>query len=286
MKRSDEGVVRNPEPSLLRSLMTEHLDPGYAASARARADGKRKSTPGSRAVWLILGALLTGFVLCTAYLQAVERVPGTEHVRSDLLSKVDAAEADIDELTGERDAVSGEVDAARNSALAGDVDGSGLLAQLHGVEVTAGADPVHGPGLVVTLTDPVAPPDLSDSSQRSVGGRAVVLDRDLQAVVNAMWGSGAEAIAINDVRVGPGVTVRQAGGAMLVDNQPVFSPYEVSAIGPRSDMQTRFVVSDAYLRLSSVQQLYGIDFSVTESDDISLPAATVRETRIAREGGS
>lgn len=284
MKRSDEGVVRNPEPSLLRSLMTEHLDPGYAASARAREHGKRKSTPTSASLWLIVGALLTGFVLCTAYLQAVEQVPGTNHVRSDLLSKVEDVEADIDALTGERDTLAGEVDAARSEALAG--DGSGLLEQLHGVEVTAGAEPVHGPGLVVTLTDPVAPPDLSDSSQRSVGGRAVVLDRDLQSVVNAMWSSGAEAIAINDVRVGPGVTVRQAGGAMLVDNQPVFSPYAVSAIGPQSDMQTKFVVSDAYLRLTSVQQLYDIDFSVTESDDISLPAAAVREIRVAREGGS
>ncbi len=78
---------------------------------------------------------------------------------------------------------------------------------------------------MVTLTDPAGRPNLSDASQRSVGGKTVVLDRDLQTVVNALWaGGGAEAIAVGGVRIGPTVTIRQAGGAMLVDNQPVFSP--------------------------------------------------------------
>ncbi|NLE80772.1 MAG: DUF881 domain-containing protein, partial [Rhodococcus sp.] len=93
------------------------------------------------------------------------------------------------------------------------------------------------------------------------------------------------AVAINDVRIGPGVTVRQAGGAMLVDNQPVFSPYRVAAIGPQGAMQTRFVVSDAYLRMASVQQLYDIGFSVEASDDLSLPASRVRQTRVAQGSG-
>ena len=33
MKSTGEDVRRNPVPSLLRSLMTEHLDPGYEATA-------------------------------------------------------------------------------------------------------------------------------------------------------------------------------------------------------------------------------------------------------------
>lgn len=283
MKRSDDGVRRNPQPSLLRSLMTEHLDPGYAAAARARAHGKLRASRTSNALWLVVGIALIAFVVSVAYVRTMERVPGTEHVRADLLAKVDEAEADVDHLAAERSALTDEVESARAEALAGDAKGSDLLARLHEVEVMAGAEAVHGEGLEVTLTDPVAPPNLSDSSQRSVGGRAVVLDRDLQSVVNAMWASGAEAVAVNDVRVGPGVTVRQAGGAMLVDNQPVFSPYTVSAIGPQGPMQTHFVVSDAYLRLTSVQQLYDIEFSVTESDDLSLPAATVQEIRVAHE---
>lgn len=265
--------------------MTEHLDPGYAAAARARASGKLRNKPMANALWLITGIALIAFVVTAAYVHTLERVPGTEQVRADLLTKVDEAQTGVDELTTDRDLLVTDVDAARAAALEGDTNGARLLDRLHEVEVMAGAEAVHGEGLLVTLTDPVAPPDLTDSSQRSVGGRAVVLDRDLQSVVNAMWASGAEAVEVNDVRIGPGVTVRQAGGAMLVDNQPVFSPYRVSAIGPQGRMQTEFVVSDAYLRLTSVQQLYDVGFSVEASDNLSLPAARVRQVRVAHGPG-
>ena len=36
LKQHDAGPQRIPVPSLLRSLLSEHLDPGYAAAAAAR----------------------------------------------------------------------------------------------------------------------------------------------------------------------------------------------------------------------------------------------------------
>ncbi|MFZ2172472.1 MAG: DUF881 domain-containing protein [Rhodococcus sp. (in: high G+C Gram-positive bacteria)] len=286
MKRTDIGIRRNPVPSLLRSLMTDHLDPGYGAAAEDREQGHSRRTRVSSRVWIAIGALLVGLVFSVAYRQAVERVPGTEQVRTELLSKVHDAEARAETLAGSRDSLAAQADEARATALAGDVRGAAVLGELQSLEGDAAGVPVHGAGLAVTLTDPAARPNLSDSSQRSVGGKAVVLDRDLQSVVNSLWASGAEAVAVDGVRIGPAVTIRQAGGAMLVDNQPVFSPYVVSAIGPQGRMQTGFVVSDAYLRLSSVAQLYGIGFSVAESDDLELPAAHVRELRTAQEAGT
>ena len=63
------------------------------------------------------------------------------------------------------------------------------------------------------------------SKERVEGSRQVILDRDLQLVVNSLWASGAEAISVGGVRIGPNVTIRQAGGGILVDNQPISSPY-------------------------------------------------------------
>ncbi|ERB52720.1 hypothetical protein N806_16275 [Rhodococcus sp. P27] len=85
------------------------------------------------------------------------------------------------------------------------------------------------------------------------------------------------------MRIGPTVTIRQAGGAMLVDNQPVFSPYRVEAIGDTRALQREFVVSDAYVRMSSVSQLYGVGFAVAEDDSLTLPPATPRAVRVATE---
>jgi uncharacterized protein YlxW (UPF0749 family) len=286
MKRIDTGVRRNPVPSLLRSLMNDHLDPGYEGAAEDREHGHARQTRWGNRVWISLGALLIGLVLAVAYRQATERLPGTEQVRAELLGKVHDAEARVGSLEDTRDGLSVRTDDARAAALAGDARGSAVLAELRALEGDAAVEAVRGPGLTVTLTDPAARPNLSDSSQRSVGGKAVVLDRDLQSVVNSLWASGAEAVAVGDVRIGPTVTIRQAGGAMLVDNQPVFSPYVVSAIGPQRPMQTGFVMSDAYLRMSSIAQLYGIGFSVAEADELDLPAAPAREVRSAQVAGT
>ena len=95
-----------------------------------------------------------------------------------------------------------------------------------------------GPGLTVTITDPGVSKDLSDvSKQRVPGSQQVILDRDLQLVVNSLWVSGAEAVSVGGVRIGPNVTIRQAGGGILVDNQPINSPYEILALGPPHGMR-------------------------------------------------
>ncbi|WP_305095247.1 DUF881 domain-containing protein [Prescottella sp. R16] len=266
--------------------MTDHLDPGYAAAAEDRAREHGKPTRLGAGAWLAAGAILVGVVLGTAYAQASSSASDVDRTRTEMLSKVRAAETAGHTLATGRDELAIRVEALRARVLAGDAEGARVLDRLHTAEAGAAAEPVTGPGLVVTLTDPPARPDLTDSSQRGPGtARTGVLDRDLQSVVNALWSSGAEAVAVGGVRIGPGVTIRQAGGAMLVDNQPVPSPYRVEAIGSPQALETGFVVSDAYLRMAAVRDLYGVGFGVAGADDLQLPAATGRDTQYAQETG-
>ncbi|UYP17296.1 DUF881 domain-containing protein [Rhodococcus sp. Z13] len=284
MSRNWERIRRNPVPSLLRSLLTEHLDPGYAAAAADRATGRPGTSPRAARVWLAAGTLLTGLVLGVAWAQNDSTEAGADRTRTEILDSLHAGEDRVADLTARRD----ELDAAieeRRAALVPENGGGTVLDELREAETAAAAVPVRGPGLIVTLAEPAAPPNLSDATRRTDRPSAVVLDRDLQAVVNALWAAGAEAIAVGDVRVGPGVTIRQAGGAMLVDNRPVFSPYTVSAVGSPSRLQTSFVVSDAYLRIAGIQQLYGVGFTLTEEDELELPAAAVRKLGSSGETG-
>lgn len=278
-------VRRNPTPSLLTALLAEGLDPGYAAAAEDRARGHAWHRPLHAGVWCAGGALVLGLIFGVAHAQSADRSPGTDQVRRDILTQVAAAEARGGDLTATRDDLAVRAERARAEALAGDDAGADLLRRIEDLEQAAALDPVRGPGVTVTLTDPAARPDLTDRSRPVAGAKPVILDRDLQAVVNSLWSSGAEAVAVGGVRVGPGVTVRQAGGAMLVDNQPVPSPYVVSAIGSPSGLETGFVVSDAYQRMSGVAQVYGAGFEIAESDDISLPGASARKIHSARELG-
>jgi uncharacterized protein YlxW (UPF0749 family) len=279
-----------PVPSLLRTLLSEHLDPGYAAAA-AKRDGTGEP-PSGRArvrgwVWQALAALLVATVFAAAVAQARLVAPGVSAAQRVLTAGVRSEEAATGELTARRNALTTQRDDVQRRALADDAAGQRLLANLDLLSLAAASTPVTGPGLSVTVTDPGVGPNLSDvSKQRLPGSQQIILDRDLQLVVNSLWASGAEAISVGGVRIGPNVTIRQAGGAILVDNNPISSPYAVLAVGPPHSMQDVFNNSPGLRRLRLLEASYGVGVSVSARDDLTLPAGAVRDVKFAKQIGS
>jgi uncharacterized protein YlxW (UPF0749 family) len=274
-----------PVPSLLRSLLSEHLDPGYAAAADAKA-GTRGRTSWRAWAWQIAGALLIAAVIAAAVAQARSVAPGVKETQQVLASSVRSAEAGTNGLTSKRDALAAEVDAERRTRLEGDERGQRLLRALDQADFAAAAIPVIGPGLSITITDPGVTKDLSDvSKQRVEGSRQVILDRDLQLVVNSLWVSNAEAISVGGVRIGPNVTIRQAGGGILVDNQPISSPYVILAVGPPHAMQDVFDRSSGLQRLRLLETSYGVVVNVSAGDGLTLPAGSIRDINFAKQIG-
>ncbi|MDT5127147.1 MAG: hypothetical protein QOH54_2791, partial [Mycobacterium sp.] len=238
-----------PVPSLLRSLLSEHLDTGYAAAAARRKDGRIRGRWSERS-WQLLAGLAVAAVFATAAAQARSVAPATRETQLVLADGVRSAEAVTADSTARRNDLSAKVEAERRTRLEGDEQGRQLLGSLDVAESAAAATAVRGPGLTVTVTEPDAARDLTDvSKERVAGSRQVILDRDLQLVVNSLWVSGAEAVAVGGVRIGPNVTIRQAGGGILVDNQPIASPYVVLAVGPPHGMHDVFDNSSALQRL-------------------------------------
>ncbi|WP_422746700.1 DUF881 domain-containing protein [Mycobacterium sp. WMMD1722] len=278
--------TRIPVPSLLRSLLTDHHDPGYAAAASARRAGARRGRAGEW-TWQIAAAVAVAAVFSVAAAQAQIAAPAAREAQQVLAGSVRSAEATDDQLAAERSTLAAAVAAQRRSRLEGDELGRRLLAELDVADAEAAATAAIGPGLVVTVTEPGMSKNLSDvAEQRVEGSRQVILDRDLQLVVNSLWVSGAEAIAIGDVRIGPNVTIRQAGGGILVDNQPVSSPYVLQAIGPPNTMAESFERSSGLQRLRLLEASYGVGVTVATADALTVPAGSVREVNFAeRRGG-
>jgi uncharacterized protein YlxW (UPF0749 family) len=275
-----------PAPPLLRSLLSEHLDPGYAAAAAAKASGAKRRTWWQASAWQIAGALLIATVFAAAVAQARSVAPGVRETQQVLAGSVRSAESTTDEATARRDALATRVDAERRSRLEGDARGQQLLGELDQANFAAAATPVIGPGLTITVTDPGVSKDLSDvSKQRVEGSQQVILDRDLQLAVNSLWVSGAEAISVGGVRIGPNVTMRQAGGGILVDNQPISSPYVILALGPPHAMQDVFDRSPGLQRLRLLEASYGVVVNVSAGDGLALPAASTRDVNFAKQIG-
>ncbi|PEG38129.1 hypothetical protein CQY20_14300 [Mycolicibacterium agri] len=272
-----------PVPSLLRSLLSEHLDPGYAAAAAQRRADDRPRSRVADACWQILAALAVATVFALAVAQAQATAPGVRQTQQVLSGSVRSAEQEADSATARRDALAAQLDDVRRSQLEGDERGQQLLDELDVANFSAAATAVRGPGLTVTITDPGVSKDLSDvSKERVEGSRQVILDRDLQLVVNSLWVSGAEAISVGGIRVGPNVTIRQAGGGILVDNQPIASPYEILAVGPPHAMTDVFDRSPGLQRLRLLEASYGVGVTVSSTEDMTVPAGSVREVNFAK----
>jgi uncharacterized protein YlxW (UPF0749 family) len=278
-----------PVPSLLRALLSEHLDPGYAAAAAKR--GTADAPRGGRQrvfgwLWQAAAALLIATVFAAAVAQARSVAPGVRSAQQLLLGNVRSTEGSAAKLNQRRSELATRVDDVQRHALAENAEGQRLLKRLDALSLAAASTAIIGPGLKVTVTDPGAGPNLSDvSKQRVNGSRQIILDRDLQLLVNSLWASGAEAISVGGVRIGPNVTIRQAGGAILVDNNPTTSPYTVLAIGPPRAMRDVFDNSAGMQRLRLLQISYGVVVTVDSADGLTLPAGSIRDVKFAKQIG-
>ena len=281
------GGPRSLGASLLDQVLAETLDPAYAEAARAReARAAGEEAPPSRrrraqlAVALVLA--LAGLLAAVTYDQAAAGAQGREEVRSALVSEVEAESETTDRLAADLESLRAAVTAARDDALAASAVGQRVLGRVEDAELAAGALPVSGPGLLVTLAD--AGPDADEDP---VGGtteadpRGQVRDGDLQLVVNALWASGAEAVSINGQRLGPTTAIRFAGEAVLVDFRPVTNPYLVSAVGDPATLRSRFLASPEVNALAVISETYGLRFEFAQEDELSLPAGSPPELRSA-----
>lgn len=270
-----------PVPSLLRSLLSQHLDPGYAAAA----EGEHvRSRPGITRFWQGMAVVLIATVFAVAVAQAQIIAPGVTSARQVLAASVLSSEDTITQLRTQSDTLLAQLNTVRRDQLNTNDTGRQLLAELDRLSLTTATTAVSGPGLSIVLSDPHRS-DLTDAAQQRVQHTSrsaqVILDRDLQWVVNALWASGAEAISINEIRIGPRVTIRQAGGAILVDNHPVSSPYTIAAIGPPTTMMDAFQSSSALYRMRLLQVSYGVHVSVSHTPHQFIPGGQPRSSLFA-----
>lgn len=128
---------------------------------------------------------------------------------------------------------------------------------------------VKGPGLVVELQDAPIP-----ASGVPVGYTAddfVVHEQDVQAVVNALWAGGAEAVAVMDQRIVGTSAVRCVGNTLLLHGRVYAPPYTVSAVGPADRLQRALEASPHVALYQRYADLIGLGYTVDERDAVTVP---------------
>lgn len=144
------------------------------------------------------------------------------------------------------------------------------VTELQAAAEIAAATPVAGPSVTVTLTDAPATVQPAGVDEDLL----VVHQQDIQAVVNALWASGAEAMTVQGQRVGSRTGIKCVGNTVVVHGVPYAPPYIITAIGDHARLEQGLRDSD-YLRVyRQYVDAYRLGYDVTRQARTEMPAYT------------
>ena len=214
-------------------------------------------------------------VLAGLLLAATHAVSGGAEIRrSDaprLVDLVRETQTAVNRLKAERDELAAKIDSTHLKS-----SDAALAAMLRrSAELAGDADmnPVHGPGLVVTL----------DDAQRDANGRfprdaspddLVVHQQDIQAVLNGLWSAGAEAIQMQDQRIIATSIPRCVGNTLLLNGRTYSPPYTITAIGNASAMQAALAAAPLVILYKQYVVRFGLGYHEDAKPDVQIVGHT------------
>ncbi|MFG2132564.1 DUF881 domain-containing protein [Streptomyces sp. NPDC048751] len=194
--------------------------------------------------------------------------------------RTDTSLLKLSDLIQERSHKNGQLDES-NASLRDDVDSLAeaddgstkaedeKLAQL---EKRAGTQKLKGKAITVTLND--APPNATaklPGYPEPQPDYLVIHQQDLQAVVNALWKSGAKGIKVMDQRLISTSAVRCVGNTLILQGRVYSPPYKITAVGDPEAMQKALADSPAIQNYMVYVNVYGLGWKVTEDGTVTLP---------------
>ena len=157
-----------------------------------------------------------------------------------------------DQLRREISTLESQYGTLSQNAQRGEVSIDDLRADLRRVRLYAGLDPATGPGVSIRVGG-------------AIDGSAV------EDLVNELRNAGAEAIAIGDTRLVPGIVVAGSAGSVTVDGHAVGDPIVIVAIGPPDKLTGSLTRSGGIIaQLAATQP--DVMVEVTPVDSLDVPA--------------
>ncbi|GAA2009498.1 uncharacterized protein YlxW (UPF0749 family) [Nakamurella flavida] len=215
----------------------------------------------------VVVCLLAGLLMGTARASSQDRDVRTRAV--DLSVLVSEAEQRVQNADAAAGRLQAGIDAEADADLSPTVEK--VLAQARALQPAAGLTAVAGPALQVTLTD--APRDSDGNYPAGVDpDDLVVHQQDVQAVVNALWAGGAEAMTIMGQRVITTSAVRCIGNTLLLQGRTYSPPFVVAAIGDGTRMRTALDGEPGVTLFRKYVDRFDLGYEVVALDDVTMPA--------------
>jgi uncharacterized protein YlxW (UPF0749 family) len=220
--------------------------------------------------WWRLGVpvvcLLAGLLLA-----ATHGVSGGSEIRRGdaprLVDLVRDAQGSVDRISAQRDGLAAQIDNTHGRS--SDLALAAMQRRASELGTAAGTEPLRGPGLVITLTD----------AQRDANGRfprdaspddLVVHQQDIEAVLNALWSAGAEAIQLQDQRLIGTSAPRCVGNTLLLNGRTYSPPYVITAIGDVPAMQGALAAAPLVTLYRQYVVRFGLGYTEQRRDSVEV----------------
>lgn len=228
--------------------------------------------PQVRRRWSVLTPVILtacGALLATSYINSAgEDLRPTRY--TDLASLVRGESDAVDRLNTQADELRDEVD-----RLTGQIDNAQvrrLRREAEDLRPEAGFTSVTGPAVTVSLSD--APAEHIDAADPELRNDMVVHQQDLQAVVNAMWNAGAEAVVLQGERIISTTGIKCHGNSVMIQGRLYAQPYVVTAIGDQAAI-LQSLEYDSYLqnyRAYADSPTYDLGWALETEAEATAPA--------------
>ncbi len=243
--------------------------PGESATSE---EGRRART---RNVWRIgtpLVVLLSGslFAISAANSDGTDLRPGRY---SDLASLVQTESDAYAQLQSRASDIKAQVDDL--TAAVEDRQVRRKRNQVARLREPANVQPVTGPGVTIVLSDaPIEKLDAVVNEPQDQLDAYVVHQQDIQAVVNALWAGGAEALTIQGQRVVSTTGIRCSASAVQLQGVPYPQPYRIQAVGLPTELLAALDADPdvTAFRTDAADADIGVGFAAEVDPEIDAPA--------------
>ncbi|MBA2774205.1 MAG: DUF881 domain-containing protein [Nocardioidaceae bacterium] len=189
---------------------------------------------------------------------------------SDLIELVGAQRQEVAELRQETESLQQRID-----GLTAEVGGDKVEAvqeQVDALSTPAGLEAMQGPGIVVSLDDAPDDQEVPEGVNPNV---FVVHQQDIQAVLNAFWAGGAEAVSLQGQRIISTTGVKCVGNTVVLQGVPYAPPYRIVALGNVEDMYAALTNSPEVANYRSyTAPPYNLGFEIRQDVNLVVPAFT------------
>jgi uncharacterized protein YlxW (UPF0749 family) len=139
----------------------------------------------------------------------------------------------------------------------------GIVSDLEKYKMAAGTVDVKGPGVTITVNDPLPTEEFADEYS------VIMLRYELLlSLVNKLKDAGAEAISVNGQRMIATTEISLAGDNVNINTIPTAPPYIIKAIGNPETIESTLTI-----RFGIIEQMksYSLRINIQQMDQVEIP---------------